>query len=52
MWGHKVVSDYINMMKMTFDFNCFISSFLNSMDTQKHQNKEKFANNKSFSLIT
>ena len=38
-------------MKKTFDFDLIYSQLLNSMNTQKHGNREKLAINKGLSLI-
>ena len=36
-----MVGDYIDIRKTTLDFNSNYNKLLNSMDTQKHGNKEK-----------
>ena len=38
---NTVVGENINIMKTTFDLNFDLYQVLNSMDTQKHKNKEK-----------
>ena len=48
----RMVGDYINTMKTTFDFNFDLyQGILNSMNAQKHRNKKKLSIN-SFPLIT
>jgi len=43
-----VVGDNTNIMKTTFDLNLIRIKLLNSMDTQKHGNKEKLLIKKAF----
>ena len=47
-----VVRDYINIINTTLDFNFDLYKAFNSIDKQKHRNKERLSNIKSFSLIT
>ena len=48
---YTVVSDNINIMKTTIEFNFYLYQAFNSIDKQKHGNKEKLSILKNYFLI-